>query len=72
MTKFFRPVRFTYSMRVTRMPALPTMNRPGSMRMRSFNRFNRGTSVAAYLAGVRMFFAFGVCHQSGPPLASAG
>ena len=33
MTKFLLPVRFTYSTRVTRMPALPTINRPGSIKI---------------------------------------
>ena len=44
MTKFFRPVRFTYSTCVTTMPALPEMNRPGSTKIFSPSGCNSGSS----------------------------
>src|SRR5947207_1976077 len=47
MTKFFWPVRFTYSTRVTRMPELPEMKRPGSTRMRRPSGSRSGTRVPA-------------------------
>jgi hypothetical protein len=41
------------------MPALPEINRPGSIRMRSPSGLRSGTSVSAYFFGVRIFEASG-------------
>src|ERR1051326_2017368 len=70
--KFFLPVFFTYSIRVNKMPELPEMNRPGSIKILSPGGLSRGTSRAAYFSGVRMFFASADFHQDSGPLASAG
>ena len=67
MRKFFLPVCFTYSTRVTKMPALPEMNRPGSIKMRSPSGLSRGASAAAYEAGVRIFLAPGRLPPAGRP-----
>ncbi len=72
MTKFLRPVCFTYSTRVTRMPALPEINRPGSSRIFKPSGCSSGSSRSAYFCGVKMFFAAGDFHHAAAPLASAG
>ena len=63
MRKFFLPVRFTYSTRVTRMPALPEMKRPGSSRIFRPSGWSNGTRRAAYFCGVKIFFAAEDFHQ---------
>ena len=72
MTKFFRPVRFTYSTRVTRMPALPEMNRPGSIRIFRPSGCSSGSSRAAYFCGVKMFFAADDFHHAGRAAGQRG
>ena len=70
--KFFLPVRFTYSTRVTRMPELPEMNRPGSIRIRRPSGFNSGSRRVAYFCGVIKCRAAADFHHAAAPLASAG
>ena len=65
-------MRFTYSTRVTRMPALPEMNRPGSIRIFRPSGFSSGSSRAAYFCGVKMSLAAADFHHAAAPLASAG
>ena len=70
--KFFLPVRFTYSTRVTRMPALPEMNLPGSIRILRPSGLSNGNSRAAYFCGVSMRLPWADFHHAAEPLANAG
>src|ERR1043166_3585001 len=67
ITKFFLPVRFTYSTRVTRIPALPEMNLPGSSRMRSPSGFSRGHECGRVARGGEDPFRLGFP----PPVGAA-
>ena len=71
MTKFFLPVFLMYSTRVTKAPALPLMNRPGSRRIFRPKGLSSGTKVFAYRSGVRILRPAVVFHHAASPEARA-